>query len=136
MCQNKWQTENELKIIIFVLNYVTVLVYSYFEKGCRKKSARDSPERKCGYDQYTVPDDCSCQTYFYYFPLALANTFPWPFVPILSNFVEKRELEITHNAFHDCCVHFSQQPFLKQLYTVASAGYLPRHLTALVNIHH
>ena len=46
--QNKWQTENELKIIIFVLNYVTVLVYSYFEKGCWKKCARDSPERKCG----------------------------------------------------------------------------------------
>ena len=94
------------------------------------------PKENAGYDQYTVPDDRSCQTYFYYFPLALANTFPWPFVPILSNFVEKRELEITHNAFHDCCVHFSQQPFLKQLYTVASAGYLPRHFTALVNNHH
>ena len=43
-----------------------------------------------GYDQYTVPDNCSCRTYFCCFPLALANTFPWPFVPILSNFFEKK----------------------------------------------
>ena len=50
--------------------------------------------------------------------------------------LKKRELKITHNAFHDCCVHFSQQPFLKQLYTVASGGYLPRHFMALVNYHH
>ena len=69
-----------------------------------------------GYDQYTVPDDCSCRTYFCCFPLALANTFPWPFVPILSNFFSKRELKTTHNAFKDCRVHFSRQPFSKQLY--------------------
>ena len=44
-----------------------------------------------GYDQYTVPDDCSCRTYFCCFPLAIANTFPWPFAPILSNFFEKKK---------------------------------------------
>ena len=48
------------------------------------------PKGNMGYNQYTVPDDCSCQTYFCCFPLALANTFPWPFVPILSNFFEKQ----------------------------------------------
>ena len=65
-----------------------------------------------GYDQYTVPDDCSCRTYFCCFPLTLANTFPTPFVPILSNFFEKkRELKTTDNAFQDCRVHFSRQPF-------------------------
>ena len=26
-----------------------------------------------GYDQYTFPDDCSCRTYFGFFPLAIAN---------------------------------------------------------------
>ena len=36
---------NNFKIIIFVLNYFTVLVHSYFEKGCHKKCARDNPER-------------------------------------------------------------------------------------------
>ena len=50
-----------------------------------------APKGNMGYDQYTVPDDCSCRTYFCCFPLALANTFPWPFVPILSNFFEKKE---------------------------------------------
>ena len=65
------------------------------------------PKGNMGYDQYTVPDDCSCRTYFCCFPLALANTFPWPFVPILSNFFAKRELKTTHNAFQDCSVHFS-----------------------------
>ena len=51
------------------------------------------PKGNMGYDQYTVPDDCSCRTYFCCFPLALANTFPWPFVPILSNFFEKKETQ-------------------------------------------
>ena len=38
-------------------------VYSYFEKGCRKKCARDNLDQKgnIGYYQYTVPDDCSCR---------------------------------------------------------------------------
>ena len=51
------------------------------------------PKGNMGYDQYTVPDDCSCRTYFCCFPLALENTFPWPFVPILSNFFEERRTQ-------------------------------------------
>ena len=51
------------------------------------------PKGNMGYDQCTVPDDCSCRTYFSCFPLALANTFPWPFVPILSNFFEKKRTQ-------------------------------------------
>ena len=43
-----------------------------------------------GSDQYTVSDDCTCRTYFCCFPLALANTFPRPFVPILSNFFKEQ----------------------------------------------
>ena len=42
------------------------------------------PKGNMGHDRYTVPDDCSCRTYFCCFPLALPNTFSWPFVPILS----------------------------------------------------
>ena len=38
-------------------------VYSYFEKGCGKKRAATIPEGNMGYDQYTVPDDCSCRSY-------------------------------------------------------------------------
>jgi len=73
-----------------------------------------SPKSNMGHDQYTVPDDCSCRNYFCCFPLAHANTFPRPFVSILSNFFEKKkELKTTHNAFQDCRVHFSRQPFSK-----------------------
>ena len=43
------------------------------------------PKGNMGYDQYT--------TYFCCFPLAPGNTFPWPFVPILSNFFEKQRTQ-------------------------------------------
>ena len=52
-----------------------------------------NPKGNMGYDQYIVPDDCSCRTYFCCFPLALANTFPWPLVPILSNFFGKKRTQ-------------------------------------------
>ena len=48
------------------------------------------PKVNMGYDRYTVPDDCSCWTYFCCFPLALANTFLWPFVPILLNLSDEQ----------------------------------------------
>ena len=51
------------------------------------------PKGNMGYDRYTVPDDCSCRTYFCCFPLALANTFSWPFVPILSNFFDEQSTQ-------------------------------------------
>ena len=67
------------------------LLYSYFEKGCRKNVHATIPKGNMGYDQYTVSDDCTCRTYFCCFPLALANTFPRPFVPILSNFFKEQQ---------------------------------------------
>ena len=33
------------------------------------------PKGNMGYDQYTVPDDCSCRTFFCCFPLALETHF-------------------------------------------------------------
>ena len=51
------------------------------------------PKGNMGYDQYTVPDDCSCRTCFCCIPLALANIRPWPFVTILSNFFEKQRTQ-------------------------------------------
>ena len=70
-----------------------------------------------GYDQYTVPNDCSCRTYFGCFPLGLANICPWPLVPFFQNSLENRADKITHNTFRHCRVHFLRQPFSKQLYT-------------------
>ena len=48
------------------------------------------PKGNMGYDRCTVSDVCSCRTYICCFPLVLANTFSWPFVPILSHFSEKQ----------------------------------------------
>ena len=65
--------------------------YSYFEEGCMKNVHAIIPKSNMGYDRYTVADDFSCRTYFCCFPfIALANTFSWPFVPILSNFFEEQ----------------------------------------------
>ena len=71
-----------------------ICVYSYFEKGRRKNVHATIPKDNMGYDQYTVSDDdCSCRTYFCCFPLTLANTFPWPSVPIVSNLFEKQRTQ-------------------------------------------
>ena len=69
-----------------------------------------------GYDQYKVPNDCSCGTYFCCFPLALANICPWPLVQFFQISLENRGDKTTHNTFRDCRVHFFRQPFSKQLY--------------------
>ena len=39
-----------------------------------------------GYDQYTVPNDCSCRTYFCCFPLALTDILSVASHAFLSNF--------------------------------------------------
>ena len=51
-------------------------VYSYFEKGCRKRCARDNPERSYGIWSILCSWLSSCRTYFCCFPLALANICP------------------------------------------------------------
>ena len=38
--------------------------YSYFEKGCQKKCARDNPEDNMGYVQYTVLDTVAVEPTF------------------------------------------------------------------------
>ena len=43
-----------------------------------------------GYDQYTFPNDCSCRTYFGFFPLAIANITSQTSLTILSNFFEEQ----------------------------------------------
>ena len=76
------------------------------------------PKGNMGYDQYTVPDDCSCRTYFCCFPLALANIRPWPLVPFFEISLKNSVLKTTHNTFRYCRVHFFRQPFSKQLYII------------------
>ena len=70
--------------------YFIVNIQLFFEKGCRKNVHATILKGNMGYDQYNVSDDCTCRTYFSCFPLALANTFPPPFAPILSNFFKEQ----------------------------------------------
>ena len=70
-------------------------------------------QRNMGYDQYTVPDDCSCRTYFCCSALALANIRPWPPVPFFQISLMNSELKTTHNTFRDCRVIFFRQPSSK-----------------------
>ena len=65
-------------------------MYSYFEKGCRKNVHATIPKGNMGYDQYTVPNDCSCRTYFGCFPLAIANITSQTSRAILLNFFEEQ----------------------------------------------
>ena len=69
-----------------------------------------------GYNQYTVPTNSSCQTYFCCFSLALVSIRPWPLVPFFQISLENRADKTTHNTFQDCHVHFFRR-FSKQLYT-------------------
>ena len=61
-----------------------------FRERLSEKSARDTRKVLMWDMINTVSDDCTCRTYFCCFPLALANTFPRPFVPILSNFFKEQ----------------------------------------------
>ena len=44
-------------------------------KAVGKKCTHDNPKGNMGYDQYTVPNDCSCRTSFCCFPLVLDQTY-------------------------------------------------------------
>ena len=48
------------------------------------------PKGNMGYNQYTVPKDCSCRTYFGCFPLAIANITSQTSRAILSDFFEEQ----------------------------------------------
>ena len=74
-------------------NMESIFFTAISRKVVGKTVPATSPKSNMGHDQYTVPDDCSCGNYFCCFPLARVNTFPWPFVPILSNFFEKKRTQ-------------------------------------------
>ena len=75
------------------------------------------PNGNMGYNQYTIPVDCSCRTYFCCFLLALANICPWPLVLFFQISLKNSELKTTHNStYRDCRVHFLRQRFSKWLY--------------------
>ena len=105
----------------FFLSWFVLLFFYKYTAISRKVVGKNvyatTPKGNMGYDQCTVPNDCSCRTYFCCFPLALTNICPWPLVPFFQSSLENRADKTTHNTFRDCRVHFFRQPFSKQLYT-------------------
>ena len=85
----------------------TSLYTASSRKVVEKNVHATTPKGNMGYDQYTVPNDCSCRTYFDCFPLALANICPWPLVPFFPISLENRADKTTHNTFRDCLGTFS-----------------------------
>ena len=55
----------------FVAVRISLLFTAISRKDVGKNVNATIPKGNMGYDQYTVPDDCSCRTYFGCFPLAL-----------------------------------------------------------------
>ena len=90
---------------------VFISIQLFRERLSEKNVHATIPKGNMGYDQYTVPDDCSCRIYLWCFPLALANICPRPQVPFFQISLKKSELKTTHNTFWDCRVHFFRQPF-------------------------
>ena len=59
-----------------VFSYIPLkrLAYTAISRKVFEKNVRATiPKGNMGYDQYSVPNDCSCRTYFCCFPLALAH---------------------------------------------------------------
>ena len=102
-------SQHKEQLIVTIARKITPALWSQLHCGPQKNTRKEHctntaisrkvvgknvhttiPKGNMGYDRYTVPDDCSCRTYFCCFPLALANTFLWPFVPILLNFSEEQ----------------------------------------------
>ena len=69
-----------------------VICIQLFRERLSKKSVHETiPKGNMGYDHYTVPNDCNCRTYFWCFPLALANMYmSMASRAILSNFFEEQ----------------------------------------------
>ena len=67
--------------------------HTAISRKVRENKHATIPKGNMGCDRYTVPGNCRCRTYFCCFPLALANTFSWPFVSILSNFSEEQWIQ-------------------------------------------
>ena len=104
--------------IYFNQRYPYPFIQLFRERLSEKNVHATIPNGNLGYDQFTVPDDCSCRTYFCCFPLALANIYPWPLVLFFQISLKNSELKTTHNStYRDCREHFFRQRFSKWLYT-------------------
>ena len=92
------------------------LIYSNFEKGCREKCTRQS--RKVIWDMINTLflATVAVEPTFVAFLQHSQTHFHGLSCQFFQISLKNRELKTTHNAFQDCRVHFSRQPFSKLLY--------------------
>ena len=106
-----------LFLLIRSLQILRSSVYSYLEKGCRKNVHATIPKGNMGYDQYTLfLTTVAVEPTFVAFFQLLQTHFHALSCQFFQISLKKGELKTTYNAFQDCRVHFSRQPFSKQLY--------------------
>ena len=85
----------------------------YVRYWTTEKCARDNPERWYGIWWIHCSWHCSCGTYFYCFPLPLANIRPRPLVPFFLFFFEEQWTQNHPQHLSGCRMHFIGQPFSK-----------------------
>ena len=79
--------------------FIVICIQLFRERLSEKSVHETIPKGNMGY-HYTVPNDCSCRTYFYCFPLALANIYmPMASRAILSNFFEEQRPQNHHTTY-------------------------------------
>ena len=78
---------------------VYMYVYSCFEKVVARNVHATILKGNMGYDQYTVRNDWSCQTYFCCFPWVFVNICLWLPVPFFQISLKDSALKATHNTF-------------------------------------
>ena len=73
---SKFQMSSSRIYVLCFLGWINLKHTAISKKVVGKNVHATIPESNMGYDQYTVPDDCSCRTYFCCFPLTLSNIRP------------------------------------------------------------
>ena len=88
-------------------------VYSYFEKGCRKKAHATISKGNMGYDHYTVSDTVAVEPTF---AASLWHSETYALGLSCHSFkisMKNSDLKTIHKTFRDCRVHFFRQPLSK-----------------------
>ena len=102
------------KFAVFIKAYLIGSRYTVISRKVVGKNVHATiPKGNMGYDQYTVPNDCSCRTYFGCFPLTIASITSQTSCIIHSNFFEEQCTQNHPQQLPDCRLHFFRQPFSK-----------------------
>ena len=102
--------------------FIEIGVQLFRERLSEKNVHATIPNGNMGYDQYSVPDDCSCRSYFCCFPLALTNICSWPLVLFFQNSIQNHPQTLTVGIGACTFSHnLSRNSYMRFLYCVRLA---------------